>query len=334
VVDLPVGSSLSFTLGGTVTQAGSIAPRATITAPSGTTDTATANNAADYPITVSAPASATIVTSVATPSYAPASDIQAAYDWLNGVRQRCGFGLLQQDIRLDQASSDHANYMEVNGRVVTHTQDPTKPGFTGVSATARATYRGYPGTAVDSISTGRPSVLVDVQTLATITYHGFAMIGGSKDVGLPTGFSFTTWSQTPVMLGTKTGDADQDVAGDVVATYPCEGEVVPRMVHGAESPSPIPGADMNNYGPALLARVRGGQMLVVSSWTIAPRGGVPMATTFRNWNSEVNPQSIMPSAAVLIPNAPLAPNTTYDVKLQGSNAGVPFQRQYSFRTGV
>lgn len=337
-VTLPAGGAMTFTVSGTVTQAGSIAPRATIAAPSGQTETNTSNNSAQVAIAVEAPAPSTLVASVPAHTYrngtAQGEQYAQAFEWLNGIRSRCGFGLLRQDTRLDQAAADHANYMVLNGGTLTHTQEPGKPGFTGVTTKDRAVLRGYPtaGNAVDELAGGFPSsTLRDTQRLTTGTYHAQGMLGGFRDIGLATALSQNLQGVTPVTLGVQEPVA-QLVAGDQISVYPCEGETLARRSHGGENPNPIPGADLNSYGPALTAVVRGDQTLVVTEWTITPIGGTPLATTLRTKGTDPN-SMITQNSAVLIPNAVLAPNTTYNVVLKGTNSGVPFERRYSFRTG-
>ena len=69
----------------------------------GTTTTAT-------PTTPVPVANGTIVTSVPVATYAAGSDERIAYDYLNAERQKCGFGLLAQDTRLDASAAAHVSY--------------------------------------------------------------------------------------------------------------------------------------------------------------------------------------------------------------------------------
>jgi uncharacterized protein YkwD len=334
-VTLPAGGAMTFTVAGTVTQAGSIAPRATIAAPAGQTDTATGNNTAQMAIAVEAPAASTLVTSVPPATYTAGSDLREAYDWLSGVRHRCGFGLLRQDTRLDQASAAHSNYMVLNN-YVSHTEEVGKAGFTGVTAADRAVSAGYPNpwSAGDEIATSfantTTTVLSSVQGLVSGAYHMVGMLGGDRDMGI--GYAAGVFSATTITLASVTQSDLQQLEGAGVTTYPCNGEVISRRVHGPETPSPLPGVDLTTVGPALLAAVRWPQMLTVSEWTISPQGGSPLSATVLTKSTDPNGRLTI-DVAVLIPNSVLAPNTTYNAVLKGTNAGVPFTKTYSFSTG-
>ncbi|WP_407830463.1 spore germination YkwD domain-containing protein [Verminephrobacter aporrectodeae] len=61
-----------------------------------------------------APAASAIVTSVPAATYAASSSEALAYETLNAERSRCGFGLLAQNARLDQAATAHLNYSAQN----------------------------------------------------------------------------------------------------------------------------------------------------------------------------------------------------------------------------
>lgn len=176
------------------------------------------------------------------------------------------------------------------------------------------------------------STLRDTQGLLSGTYHGVGMLFGYLDVGFATALAGASGGITPATLGVQNEASAQVGASDHVSTYPCDGETGIRRVHGGENPSPIPGADLTAYGPALIAKIRGGQSLVITEWTIAPAGGARLATTLRTHDNDPN-RRLDPDAAVLIPNSVLAPNTTYNVVLKGTNAGVPFEKRYSFNSG-
>ena len=60
-----------------------------------------------------------IVTSVPVSTYAAGSDERIAYDYLNAERQKCGFGLLAQDTRLDASAAAHVSYLLKNN-VIAH----------------------------------------------------------------------------------------------------------------------------------------------------------------------------------------------------------------------
>lgn len=85
----------------------------------------------------------TIVTSVPTATYAAGSEELAAFNLLNAERQRCGFGLLAQNTKLDQSSRAHASWLIANN-FDGHIEDSNVPNFfTGVTPDDRANAAGY-----------------------------------------------------------------------------------------------------------------------------------------------------------------------------------------------
>jgi len=335
-LDLPSGAGMAFTVTGTANQTGSIAPRATMVVPSTVSDANTANNGAQLAITVNPIAPSTLVTSVPAPTYAAGSEQLAAFNYLNGIRGRCGFGLLKQDTRLDQAAEDHANYMALNFpqlQAISHTQVPGRPGFTGVTTNDRAAARGYNGSVAEGVLFGGTTVSMQVATanLVVSTYHATAALGALADVGFGTrvqGGAFFA-----VKFGVLQAAQQQRLAGDAVALAPCDGEADWLRIHGPESPNPMPGVQVGTYGAPLVVAVRDDQKLTIDQWTITPVGGAPLATTLRIQGQDPN-NGVPPHMAVLIPNAVLAPSTTYSVLLRGKNSGIPFERRYSFTTGT
>lgn len=69
------------------------------------------------------------------------------YNLVNDLLQKAGgTHALVMDERLNQSATNHTNYMALN-EILTHAEVPGRPGFTGVSPSARATYTGFPYTA-------------------------------------------------------------------------------------------------------------------------------------------------------------------------------------------
>ncbi|MCM3714101.1 CAP domain-containing protein [Alkalihalobacillus oceani] len=62
---------------------------------------------------------------------------QEALDHLNGIRANMGLDPVELDPYLNKAAQNHADYLSVNGNpfsLESHRQDPSKTGFTGVTA--------------------------------------------------------------------------------------------------------------------------------------------------------------------------------------------------------
>lgn len=298
--------------------------------------------------TVNPPEPSTLVASVPAPSYVAGDGRITGFNYLNGVRGRCGWGLLKQDTHLDQAAIDHAHYMAVNmdqggktfDQVYEHTQTPGWLSYTGVSGTDRATYRGYPaGYVGDQLSGGGvgPNDRAEFAQVAAgfvgSTYHGFAALAVATDTGIgydassTSGF-FVLNIGAPASIGT-----DQRPAGDTVQTYPCEGETNVPTPHFSENVNPLPSRDWNAnpVGTPILIAVRPGHPLTVTSVTMAPEGGAPLTGTLITSANDVN-HFLQPEQAAWLPNGWLQRLTRYSVTIKGTNGAVPFTKSFTFTT--
>lgn len=340
---IPVGGLLSFVLDGVTTGAAG-----TLVIPSATAvqvgDLVPGSNSAQREINIAAPAKATLVSSVPPPTYPEGSELREIYNWLNAERSRCGMGLLRQDERVDLAADDHSKYMAVNidnGNLtgIVHEQDPTFPGFTGVSGTARVQFRGYPGTAGDLVAYSDAASSGIKSLFGYATYHSLiAQAGfGLRDVGLGTARSIkTNWALSVLNMASPTvspepSETTPQLAGDAVATYPCGGEVLLWRNHIAETPSPFPNTDMTTKGPPITVFVRVPQRLLIRDFLLSTESGVSLPGTLLT--SAERPGLIATFQAAFIPDAPLPADTTFNVYIRGTNEGQRFEKRFSFSTG-
>ena len=93
-------------------------------------------------------------------TYAPQSEEEKAYRWLNLQRNTCGFGALKQNAMLDNSAQAHADWMLINNRDGHIESQAVYPqAFTGASVLERASYQGYinAGLAETVVSTTSPS---------------------------------------------------------------------------------------------------------------------------------------------------------------------------------
>ena len=292
-----------------------------------------------------------IVTFVSPASYGASSESQQAFALLNAERERCGFGLLEQDVRLDRAARAHAAWQILNNQL-SHSETPGTPGFTGTTAAERVTAEGYPfGGVGDEISglyysgsiagTG----VFAVRALLALPYHEAGMLAGYRDIGigirgsdaLGTTGRFCPRTVQQFNLGYTRDDGRQEPASDQVLTYPCEGtsEVFYQVTN--ETPNPVPGRDLraSPIGPGLLVAVRTGQTLAISSATMQTlSGNFPVALRPAMTQGNDPNRVLAGHQALVIPDASLMPNTTYAVKIAGTNDGVAFTRSFNFSTGA
>lgn len=307
---------------------------------------------APAPVPAPAGAQSTLVTTVAAPTYAAASEELAAYTLLNAERERCGFGKLAQNAQLDLAARDHSLWRLTNN-VVGHVQDPLAHpnGYTGRTVEDRATHRGYVGAQVrEAINVRYPVAkagmgVVLTRGLLAAPYHALALLEGHRDIGtavlsdVDAGSTAVPRPYASVQfdVGYKNAAGAQLLASDAVATYPCEGSTGVNYALFGEAPNPVPGRDLSTapVGHPVIVKVRDANVLAVQSLQMvnaATGVAVPMRPVVNRAN-DANGQIVTSSVAFALPDVPLVAATTYRVTVTGTNSTVPFTRTFTFTTG-
>jgi hypothetical protein len=170
------------------------------------------------------------------------------------------------------------------------------------------------------------------QSLAAASYHALSTFGPWVDVGIAVSAVSQNSRWGVQMFGSRSSTA-QLLAGDALATFPCDGTVLERPNHSVEIPSPFAGTGRQDFsfGHPLVAMVRVGQTLVVDSWTLTRQGDAAPLANWRILTAANDPNSILRShQAVLIPDQPLVRGATYVARIRGTNNGQPFDRTYTF----
>jgi uncharacterized protein YkwD len=314
-------------------------------------------------------ASTALSTNTPTANYV-STDKLNVFNQLNADRLRCGFGSVQQNLKLDVAAQGHADYLALNNVTVGHTQTVGSPGFTGATIADRFTAAGYTysfGSEVIGISaygtwystnntTPYPysptavSAMNSFRGLYATAYHLIALMGGQREIGIGVSTRDTSGGGATAALklvaidqGTQSGQANQQFASDAVQTFPCEGISGLRPLFGSESPDPFPNVDHNTtaYGQPVYVTTAPGTTVTLTTGTITLRGGSAVPTT-QLTNSNDPQREILSNQVLLFPTVGLASNATYDVVLVGTNSGLvtpanptgAFTRSFSFQTGT
>lgn len=298
------------------------------------------------------------VTTVPNPTYT--GEELAAFNALNNARSTCGFGLLKQDTRLDQAATGHADWLVYN-RIASHYQTAGTPLFTGVTPLDRILASGYLGVGTEQVqdeftyTTSNNKAGEGVQAIAGLLnapYHAAGLLAGFRDVGIAVRNAVDAGAADAQTIGRRAtvlnpafkpdvGSQQQAYADTDVFTYPCEGTTgVVRSLNN-EMPNPIPGRDLSvePLGTTIHIAIKEGRQLVINSAFVTPIAGgqpVAMATPITSANDPYAPcvsGCFKSHQGYVATNAPLAANTTYQVNLTGTNNGVAFSRSFSFTTG-
>jgi hypothetical protein len=269
---------------------------------------------------------------------------------LNAERGRCGFGLLAQNTRLDAAAKAHADYQLVNN-LFSHFEDQANlpSGFTGASMVERYAFQGYSGLggAVDEISglTGTSSKagfgVQGIRNLLNAPYHLKGLVSGMRESGLAVRSSSDAGTSVARVIlqwnGAYTLAAGpQGIAASDVLTYPCDGTSGASRSLSNEAPEPVPGRDLraNPLGTTVYIATGAGSTLAITGATMTnTRTGAPVS--LRNVVSAANdPQrEYAGNEAYVVADAPLDPNTAYQVTVSGANNGAAFTRTFTFTTG-
>ena len=278
----------------------------------------------------------------ATPPPPQVSLAQQATDGFNQFnlrRQQVGLSTLSRNAFVDTAAQGHSNYQALND-TITHTQTVGKPGFTGINlgppitdptdVTNRLSVAGYqfgPGEfAYGEViaKTGDTSGVNAANDLITAIFHRFVIfepVFTDAGAGAATSASGATYFTTDFTANGLTSGLGK---GHYVV-YPVSGQtdIPTTFFSDSESPDPVPNANAVGFPISVHADIT--STVAVTTFTVQPRGGTPLAT-----------QPLTPeggnSAAAIIPLAVLASGTVYDVAFRGTVDGVAATRNWSFTT--
>lgn len=311
-------------------------------------------------------------TTVTPASYLPGQAELGAWNVLQEARTQCGFGALTRNAQLDAAALSHAKYLvdlsiATGVSTLSHLETSGVPGFTGVYPWERAQYQGYDYQALAEILEGTvweytyPPAFPTMQergvnsmrNLLNTVYHLSGAMYEGRDVGLgaylaTTKINATTWREE-YSFGSLNAyrHPDQPIRlgpGNVVS-YPCQGSGnVPTTFEPAnESPNPFIGSAYASalVGPPIYLKVDAPQVLTVNpfSSSVTQNGfAVPFVVLTNTNDPNVDildgKPYIAPNEVFVIPTVALAPNTSYQVTLNGTVDNVAFNRGFTMTTGL
>jgi len=319
------------------------------------------------PPTPPAPTQGALVTQVPEPVYAGqyAQDKVGVFNRLNADRATCGFGKLTQNAKLDQAAQNHADYLALN-KVSTHEENASLPGFTGIGPGQRMGHVGYDFSAGTEnlvqinwgswyatspyFSVSELKATNNLLGLYASIYHMADLTRSWLDVGIGVAnFQYNADGSSngkPLVLNVAipaSNRVGQLIAGNAVATFPCQGITGLHPAFFSENPNPFPGVDLGKtpYGQPVFITSASGTEVKLTSGTITREGGAAVATV--TMTSATDPNKILLKNEVfLVPTARLSDNATYVVELAGTNTGMisatnptgAWSKKFSFTTGT
>ncbi|MBF5008604.1 CAP domain-containing protein [Burkholderia pseudomultivorans] len=289
------------------------------------------------------PPSTSVPGTVDTPQYAAGSAQLAAMNLLNQYRTQCGFPALKQNTVLDQAALNHAKYMGLNSAVADN-EVSGNAGFTGGTYVDRAVAAGFPAGVVGIGASGASAVFTSnfnatvagqqfVYSLLGGAYHAVvatfpvdvAGFGESETQTTSGSYTFTEAWQSVSMYNAKALTLQGGPK-----TFPCDGVTGVPYREVGEVPTP-PNVSTSGWGTPITVMGNLTDVISIQSATVVGSSG---AVAVQILNSDTDPNKLVGKyQAVAYPTAPLTPNTTYSVTINGTVNGTAFSRNFSFTTG-
>lgn len=254
-------------------------------------------------------------------------------NWINYRRVQAGLSAAQRDARIDRAATAHANYQQQNN-LVTHDEDRSKTGFTGVTPSARLIAAGYPLDA-DAIADGEviaataePDGFAAAEGLMGAIYHRYLMLEPSFDLaGSGSAHRAGGYDWLNVNFVATRGSSGLGTGRIVVWPVADQRKVRTSFLSDEETPDPVAGQNEVGYPVSVHADI--GTILQVARFAMRERGGAELPVRLLEHRSDSETPA---SAAAIIPLSPLRAGTIYDVEFSGAADGTPVTRNWSFST--
>jgi len=256
------------------------------------------------------------------------------FNWINYRRTQAGVGALTRNNLLDRSSQAHSDYQRLNN-TVTHDEQANKPGFTGatvedrVQAAGYKLVRNYASGEIIAATTNNTGFYMAEQ-LVTAIYHRFVMFEPLfKDMGAGAASTSANYVYFTTNLGATNGYSPGLPSHNIVS-WPFDGQtgVETTFASNYEEPDPVP--DINEVGYPISVHANLTETIAVQSFTVRARGGADLRTRLLVKGQDAN--TTMASVAAIVPLAPLAARTTYDVSFTGTVGGAAVSKTWSFTT--
>jgi uncharacterized protein YkwD len=258
----------------------------------------------------------------ATPSPAAAAAADDMMYLTNQLRYAIGAPTLTPDPRVVAAAQNHANYSSANGQAG-HFETAGLPYYTGYSARDRVAAMGWSTTFVSEVATGGSDPLAGVRQLWDAPYHRLGLMHPSAST---MGWGFSTIGGR----GTVVGDIAYNFGlrpVDFVRSPAHNQTNIPTSWSGNESPNPLPAGASRPVGYPIMVVYSGGQTVEMRGAEVVAPGGVRLPIYYA-------PQQFEYDYQVIIPQRPLAANTTYHVRFDITVAGTWLTNEWDFSTGA
>ncbi|WP_020654415.1 CAP domain-containing protein [Massilia niastensis] len=251
-------------------------------------------------------------------------------NWINYRRTQAGMPAVAENAQINVAAQGHSDYQRVNN-LMSHDQTAGRQGFTGATLADRLNAAGYTlpanGFAYGEVISGtnNRSGFYMAEELITAIFHRFVIFEPMfREIGTGAATAANGFNYFTADFGTR-GGFTSGIARGTVVTWPFNGQtqVTPNFFSDSEEPDPVQGRNEVGYPISVHANLEFD--IAVQSFSVRPRGGANLQV------QRVDPTGDK-TAAAIVPLAPLAAATTYDVSFTGSVGGTPVAREWSFTT--
>ncbi|PIQ51067.1 MAG: hypothetical protein COW02_16710 [Comamonadaceae bacterium CG12_big_fil_rev_8_21_14_0_65_59_15] len=261
-----------------------------------------------------------------------ADEQAAALAEVNRTRQLVGLPAVTRNALLDQAAQAHADYLQANINGISHDETLGLPGFTGATPSARLSAAGYAySTMNEVISGGVASGQQAVQGLVQAIYHRFGILAPAvAEVGIGLGVASGKFPNVVIEFGATVSNAVTMPQG-WLGTYPVDGQtgVVRDFLSDTESPDPV--SNQNRVGYPVSIHAGANDTLLVSSFTLKPVGGSPVAVQLLNAPTDAH---VPASSVAIVPLSVLDYGTAYQADFSGTRNGQSVNLSWTFTTAA
>lgn len=277
-----------------------------------------------------------VATPAATPQAGPTPTNNIAVDgrnWINYRRAQAGVPAVAENAQINIAALGHSEYLRTNN-LMSHDQKAGNPGFTGATLKDRLNAAGYTipptGYAYGEVISGATngSGFYMAEELITAIYHRFVMFEPKfREIGTGAATSANRYNYFTADFATR-GGFGPGIAANTVVTWPFNGQtgVTPNFRSDSEEPDPVPNIDNVGYPISVHANIDA--PVTMQTFTVRPRGGANLQVQVVNSSATATQRT----AIAIVPLAPLAAATTYEVSFSGTVNGNPVTRDWSFTT--
>ncbi len=239
----------------------------------------------------------------------------------NQLRSTIGAPTIPADPRVVSAAQSHANYNAAN-RVIGHFETAGLPYYTGYGPRDRVLAAGLAASFVSEVATGGADALAGVRQLWDAPYHRLGLMH-------PNAYT-AGWGHSDLSGSATVADILYDFSLRPVAFVrsPANGQTnIPTSWSGHESPSPLPAGTSGPVGYPIMVVYSAAQTVDMRAAEVVAPDGTRQAIYYA-------PQQFERDYQVIVPQKPLAANTTYHVRFDINVNGIGVTNEWDFSTGT